>query len=105
MNDAHRDTWIAETTQPAGDRAWIAWAHEAERLAGQSIDGDRQATNPAPDRYSIDDAYEAWKAGDSPATYVQRTPEPTAAEEAAHDEQVEREIAAHEIRVFDSLED
>jgi len=80
MTDSHLATWVAETTPPQGERAWIAWADEAERLAGQSLDGDRQASNPTPDRYCLDEAYAAWKAGDTPAAYVARIPEPTTAQ-------------------------
>lgn len=96
MNDSHLETWAAETRESASDAAWYAWHDEATRIAGCSLDGDRQATNPAPDRYSVDDAYAAFLSGSTPSEYIQRTPEPTAAEETARDDEVERLIAEHE---------
>lgn len=70
LNDTHLATWRAETHETKSDRAWYAWHEEATRIAGCSLDGDQQATNPAPDPYSIDGAYDAFLAGKTPAEYV-----------------------------------
>ena len=46
--------------------SWDRWANQAEQIAGHSLDGDE----PSGDRYSMDSAYDAWRAGITPAGYV-----------------------------------
>jgi hypothetical protein len=65
---------------------WEIWAEAAERLAGHSLDGDE----PSGDPYSIDSAYDAWKAGSTPRAYVESF-QPT-------DEETDRLAAEHQAR-------
>jgi len=44
---------------------WEYWAEKAEALAGHDLDGNQET-----DGYSIDFAYDAYKAGQTPEDYV-----------------------------------
>lgn len=62
----HQDVWEMEQ-DTAADRSWYRWVDAASKLLGLSecMDGDEQA-----DGYSLDSAYDAWRAGKTPAEYV-----------------------------------
>lgn len=54
----------AESYVSPRERAWLRWTEAVERLLGHSLDGDQQR-----DGYSLDYAYDAFDAGDTPAQY------------------------------------
>lgn len=45
--------------------SWERWAREVEKKLGHSLDGDQAA-----DGYSMDPAFDAWRAGASPDAHV-----------------------------------
>jgi len=51
------------------ETSWERWMANAERIAGHDLDGDE----PSGDAYSIDGAYDAFRAGETATDYVQRT--------------------------------
>ncbi len=57
--------FAAQESEACEPTEFERWALVAERLAGHSLDG-----NQYEDGYSLDGAVKAWKAGQSPATYV-----------------------------------
>ena len=59
---AYESTQLAETS-------WERWMIKAERIAGHDLDGDETTG----DTYSIDGAYDAFRAGETPEQYVVRT--------------------------------
>lgn len=62
------------------DQQWYRWLSEAEKAAGLStLDGDEA---DGADGYSLDGAYDAWEAGQTPEQYVAGIPERKAAQEA-----------------------
>jgi hypothetical protein len=50
----------------AHESRWLQWCAIVERLLGHSLDGDQET-----DGYSIDFAYDAFRAKASPISYVQ----------------------------------
>lgn len=47
------------------DRLWMRWINRVEQIVGHDMDGDQEA-----DGYSLDFAYDAWRAGQTPDTYA-----------------------------------
>jgi len=50
------------------DRRWYAWVAEVERQLGHVLDGNDE--NGQGEGYSLDEAYDCWENGDTPAAYV-----------------------------------
>jgi len=65
MIDTHKELADAEAAALA-PTAWERWADKAEAIFGHSLDGDE----PSGDNYSMDSAYEAYKANITPEAYV-----------------------------------
>lgn len=64
----HLEVWEMEMRSEAPDKKWNAFLNEVERHLGLeqgSMDG-----NEAEDGYSLDTAYDAFRAGISPADYA-----------------------------------
>jgi hypothetical protein len=55
----------SESYVSPGERAWLRWVQKAERLFGDNLDG-----NDDRDGYSMDGAYGAFEASQTPAEYV-----------------------------------
>ena len=69
----HLDNSFHDHEMNVGDGAWERWAIKAEKIAGHSLDGDNSDAAKAAgtaDGYSLDNAFEAWKSGLSPAVYI-----------------------------------
>lgn len=54
----------------AGERKWLMFVAEAEKLLGHSLDGDDVDASGC--GYSQDEAYDAWAAGCTAKSYVDR---------------------------------
>ena len=65
VNRFHLDVWEMESYESAGDRDWYRWIKKAKVLAGHDLDGRQYE-----DAYSLDGAYAAWEAGQTPEGYV-----------------------------------
>lgn len=61
----HLEFARSETASLYATETWERWADHAEKLIGHSLDGDRQK-----DGFSIDEAFEVFDRGCSPAAYV-----------------------------------
>lgn len=66
----HQEIWAAENYVSDSEQSWLRWYEHATQVAGHSLDGDNSAGNPDPDGYSVDEAYAAWEAGQTPEEYV-----------------------------------
>lgn len=62
-DDVHAQTWEHESSMCEPDE-WELWVDKVEAVVGHSLDG-----NLVEDGYSIDNAYEAWEAGQTPGEY------------------------------------
>jgi len=60
----HYENFLSETAQ-LKTSSWENWLNEAQKLCGHSLDGDMQL-----DGYSLDDAYEWFKAKFTPEDYA-----------------------------------
>ena len=54
-----------ESGAPSSEAEWLRWIAKAERIAGHDMDGDQDV-----DGYSLDFAFEAFRAGLSAADHV-----------------------------------
>lgn len=62
--DTQMALWQSEVAA-LEESAWEAWAKEAERVFGRSLDGDQHE-----DGYSLDGFYDLWKEGHTPERAV-----------------------------------
>lgn len=75
-NHAFMDFAASESVQiegNAGDRAWFAFCNRVEIILGHDLDGDDCADSRAAgknDGYSLDGAYDAWRAGTKADDYA-----------------------------------
>lgn len=65
----HPDQVAAESGESFGERQWLSWCGSAEKLLGHDLDGDDPEFNG--DGYSLDEAFDAFRAGVSPTQYVE----------------------------------
>ena len=57
-----------ETYDTPSDCKWLAWVRKVERMLGHSLDGNDE--NKAGEGYSLDEAYDWWRAGEGVVAYV-----------------------------------
>lgn len=60
-----QDFYTIETHVSIGEKRWLKWINEAEKIIGHSLDGDEKI-----DGFSYDFAYSCFEKGDSPSNYV-----------------------------------
>lgn len=56
------------------EREWERWVKKVEKLLGHNLDGNQQR-----DGYSLDYAYDAFRAGETPAAYAEEVRQDKAA--------------------------
>lgn len=64
--NAHAALWQSENYVSPSEREWLRWVKRVEQIVGHSLDG-----NQATDGYSLDFAYDAWKAGATAEGYAE----------------------------------
>jgi hypothetical protein len=71
--DIHMEIWEAENYQSPAERSWYSWIQTVENLLGHSADGDNSDAAKAAgtaDGYSLDELYDAFLSGKTPADAV-----------------------------------
>lgn len=67
MNTFHQDVWEMENASLYSDQTWLNWLKQVSKISGiDNLDGDETEG----DKYSLDSAYEAFTAGQSPKQYA-----------------------------------
>ena len=69
----HLDTSFHDHEMDIEDDNWDCWIAQAEKIARHNLDGENSEAARAAgtaDGYSLDDAFNAYRAGMSPAAYV-----------------------------------
>jgi hypothetical protein len=75
-----QDFYTIETHVSIGEKRWLKWINEAEKIIGHSLDGDEEV-----DGFSYDFAYCCFEEGDSPSNYVENVKSRNMAYEAEED--------------------